>query len=91
MQVYEPGTNQRFIVEEAYSAKVSLWGGLIALKSAVNVGQKLVVLNQSTKETKEARVVYLGPMQLSGRLVGFEFVKSSPDFWGLVFPSVAPN
>ena len=91
MQVYEPGTNQRFIVEEAYSARVSLWGGLIVLKSAVNVGQKLVVLNQSTKETKEARVVYLGPMQLTGRLVGFEFVESSPDFWGLIFPSVAPN
>jgi hypothetical protein len=91
MQIYERGTNQRFHVEEAYTAKVSLWGGLIALNSVVNVGQKLVVVNQSTWETKEARVVYLGPAQFKGRLVGFEFVESSPDFWGLGFHSVAPH
>lgn len=89
MKVYERGKDQRFVVEDAYSLKVSLWGGLITLNSAVNVGQKLVVVNQSTWETKEARVVYLGPLQLEGRLVGFEFLKSSPDFWGIGFPSVA--
>jgi hypothetical protein len=91
MQVYEPGTNKRFLVDEAYSVKVSLWGGLIALKSAVTRGQKLLVANHATGETKESRVVYLGPMQLGGRFVGIEFLESSPDFWGLVFPSVAPH
>jgi hypothetical protein len=89
MKVYERGKDQRYVVEDAYSLKVSLWGGLITLNSAVNVGQKLVVVNQSTWETKEARVVYLGPLQQEGRLVGFEFLKSSPDFWGIGFPSVA--
>ena len=91
MHIYEPGTNKRFLVEETYSLKVSLWGGLIALKSAVNAGQKLLVANKATGETKESRVIYLGPMQLCRRLVGFEFLESSPGFWGLVFPTVAPH
>jgi len=91
IQIYEPGTNKRFLVEEAYSLKVSLWGGLIVLKSVGNIGQKLVVVNQATGGTKEAHVVYLGPMHLDSRLVGFEFAESSPDFWGLVFPSVPPR
>jgi hypothetical protein len=89
MKVYKRGKDQRFLFEDAHSLKVSLWGGLTALESAVDVGQKLVVVNQSNLETKEARIVYLGPMQDGGRLVGFEFLKSSPDFWGLGFPSFA--
>ena len=91
MQIYEPATNKRFLVEEAHSLKVSLWGGLIVLRSIVNIGQKLVVVNQATGQTKEAHVVYLGPMHLDSRLVGFEFLESSPDFWGLVFPSASPR
>lgn len=91
MKIYERGKDQRFHAEEAYSLKVSLWGGLVALNSAVNVGQKLVVVNRCNWETKEARVVYLGPMQHEGRLVGFEFLESSPAFWGLRFPSVVSH
>lgn len=91
MKIYEPSTNKRFLVEEAHSVKVSLWGGLVALKSNVNTGQKLLVVNQGNGKTKEARVVYVGPMQLGKRLVGIEFLESSPDFWGLIFPSVSPQ
>ncbi len=89
LKIYQHAIDQRFHIREAYSLKVSLWGGLITLNSAVNVGQKLVVVNHSNWETKEVRVVYLGPMHDEGRLVGFEFLKSSPDFWGIGFPSVA--
>lgn len=91
LQIYDPGTNQRFPGEEACALKVSLWGGLIALKSAVSQGQKLSMLNQATRETTESRVVYLGPMQLGKRLVGIEFLEASPRFWGLTFPAVAPQ
>jgi hypothetical protein len=84
--------NNRFLVEEAYAVKVSLWGGLIALRTAVNKDQKLSVVNQATGETADSKVVHLGPMQLGGglRLVGIEFLRSSPDFWGMVFPTVDP-
>ena len=88
MRIYEHGTDKRFVLEEAHSVKVSLWGGLVALKSPVNVSQKLVVVNRATAETREARVVSVGPLQVSQRLVGFEFLEPSPKFWGVVFPPV---
>jgi hypothetical protein len=92
LRIYEPGSNNRFIVEEAYSVKVSLWGGLIALRTAVTKDQKLSMVNQATGETADSKVVHLGPMQLGGglRLVAIEFLRSSPDFWGMVFPTVDP-
>ena len=92
LQIYEAGTNKRFLVEEAYSVKVSLWGGLIALKSAVNRGQKLLMVNQASGETGESHIIYLGPTQPDGRaLVGIEFLEPAPDFWGMVFPSAGPR
>jgi hypothetical protein len=90
LKIYEPGSNQRFLVEEASAVKVSLWGGLIAISTAVNLNQKLFLANQATGETAESKVVYLGPMQLGGRrlrLVAMEFLRSSPSFWGMVFPA----
>jgi len=88
MQVHESGTEKRFAAEDTHSVKVSLWGGLVALKSTVYEGQKLVVVNKITRASQEARVVFLGPVQMGGRLVGFEFLEPAPDFWGLAFPSV---
>ena len=73
--------------------KVSLWGGLIALRAVVNQDQKLSVVNQATGKTAESRVIYRGPMQPEGgwlRLVAIEFLRPSPGFWGMVFPSVDP-
>ena len=54
LRVYEPGSNNRFLVEEAYSVKVSLWGGLIALRTAVNKDQKLSMVNQAIGETADS-------------------------------------
>jgi hypothetical protein len=93
LKIFEPGSNKRFLVEEACAVKVSLWGGLVALRTPVNRDQKLSVVNQATGETAESKVVYLGPMQLGGgrlRLVAIEFLRPSPDFWGMVFPAVDP-
>jgi hypothetical protein len=92
LRIYEPGSNNRFIVEEAYSVKVSLWGGLIALRTSVTKDQKLSMVNQATGETADSKVVHLGPTLLGGglRLVAIEFLRSSPDFWGMVFPTVDP-
>jgi hypothetical protein len=89
LQVYEPGTDKRVLLEESHSVKVSLWGGLIALKSVVKQGQGLAVCNQGTGETKDAHVVYLKAMHLGKRLVAIEFLEPSPEFWGLVFPPPA--
>ena len=86
LQIYELGTDKRSLLEESHSVKVSLWGGLIPLKSAIKQGQGLVLTNQGTGETKEAHVVYLKGMHLGRRLVAIEFLEPSPEFWGLSFP-----
>jgi hypothetical protein len=92
LKIYERGSNNRFFVEEAHAVKVSLWGGLIAFGGAVDRGQKLLVFNQTTGEIAESQVVYLRPMQLDGslRLIALEFLKPSPGFWGVDFPTVDP-
>lgn len=90
LKIYEPGSNRSFLVEEAYAVKVSLWGGLIALRTPVNRDQKLAVVNQATGERADSKVVCLGPMQLGGRdtrLVAIEFLRPSPSFWGMAFPT----
>jgi len=85
LQVYE--LDKQSLIEESYSVKVSLCGGLIPLKSPVKEGQRLVVRNQATGETKEAQVVYLRAMHLGKRPVAIEFLEPSPAFWGLAFPA----
>ena len=92
LKIYEPGSNNRFLGEEAYAVKVSLWGGLIAFGAAVDRDQKLFVSNQATGEIAESQVVYLRPMRLAGGLglVAIKFLKPSPGFWGVVFPTVDP-
>ena len=94
LRIYEPDTNKWFLVDEAYSVRVSLWGGLIALNVPVNRGQRLLLANQTAMETVESRVVYHGPYELAGnqtRLVAIEFLQCAPDFWGISFPSVVPG
>jgi hypothetical protein len=94
LRIYEPDTGKRFLVEEAHAVKISLWGGLIALKVPVNQNQQLVTVNQATGETTDSRIVYLGPMVAGGnraRLVAIEFLRPSPGFWGVVFPQIDPG
>jgi hypothetical protein len=94
LKLYEPDTNRRFLVEQAYAVKVSLWGGLLALKAPVNRNQQLVAVNQATGQTSDSRIVYVGPMVSGGnlaRLVAIEFLRPSPGFWGVVFPEPDPG
>lgn len=93
LRIYEPDTGKRFLVEEAHAVKVSLWGGLIALKAPVNRNQQLVTVNQTTGQSTDSRIVYLGPMVPGGnraRLVAIEFLNPSPGFWGVGFPQPDP-
>jgi hypothetical protein len=92
LKIYEPSSNKSFLLEEAYSVKVSLCGGLIAFGAAVDRDQKLFVFNQATGEIAESQVIYLRPMRLAGGLglVAIKFLKPSPGFWGVDFPTVDP-
>ena len=92
LKIYEEGSNNPFLVE-AYSVKVSLWGGLIAFGATVDRDQKLFVFNQATGEIAESQIIYLRPMRLAGGLglVAIKFMKPSPGFWGVAFPKVDPR
>jgi len=92
LKIYERGSNEPSLVEEAYSVKVSLWGGLIAFGAAVDRDKKLFVFNQATGEIVESQVIYLRPMRLAGGLglVAIKFLEPSPGFWGVAFPTVDP-
>ncbi|HUC54492.1 MAG TPA: hypothetical protein VMR90_10620 [Candidatus Cybelea sp.] len=94
LKIYERGSSSRnrFLDEEAYAVKVSLWGGLIAFGAPVERDQTLYVFNQATGEIAESQVVYLRPMRLAGGLglVGIKFLKPSPGFWGVDFPTLDP-
>ena len=88
LKIYEEGSNNPFLVE-AYSVKVSLWGGLIAFGATVDRDQKLFLFNQATGEIAESQIIYLRPMRLAGGLglAAIKFLEPSPGFWGVVFPS----
>jgi len=93
LEIQERGSNKPSLVGEAYSVKVSLWGGLIAFGAVVDQDQKLFVVNQATGESAESQVIYLRPMRLAGGLglVAIKFLKPSPGFWGVVFPTADPG
>ena len=61
LRIYEPDTNKWFLVEEAYSVKVSLWGGLIALNADVNRDQKLLLANQAANKLWSPGLYIRGP------------------------------
>ena len=86
LKVSESGTDLQSKIEETYSLAVNKHGGLIALRAKVSLGQTLTLINKATRETKECRVVCLGPAQLDKRQVGIEFADPVTDFWKIAFP-----
>jgi hypothetical protein len=88
--VYEPGTENRSIVDDTFAVMVNKHGAMIALSRDVHTGQKLLVINKTTKESKECRVADIGPTHGEKRWVGVEFTQPAPEFWGICFPPVRP-
>jgi hypothetical protein len=87
LKVSEAPTDLQSKIEETYSLAVNKHGGLIALRAKVSVGQTLTLFNKATRETKECRVVCLGPTQIDKRQVGIEFAEPVTDFWKIAFPA----
>ena len=86
--VYEVGRDQRFILDDSYAVIVSKHGAMLVLSQNVNSSQRLLVTNKRTKESKECRVVFVGPNHANKRRVGVEFLEPAPHFWGIFFPPV---
>jgi hypothetical protein len=85
IMVSEPRANPPVTIEHTHTLAANRYGGLIALRSSVNRGQSLLLINSISRVSKECRVVYLGPIQYNKRQVGVEFVDSETDFWNISF------
>jgi hypothetical protein len=70
---------------------VNAYGGLVPLAAAVKRGQLILVMNDTTHETRACRVVYIGPERGGQRAVGIEFLRAAPNFWKVHFPQDNPR
>jgi hypothetical protein len=68
---------------------VSLYGGLLDMKSRVKLGQRILVVNSFTDEGRECRVVSVDSKQRGRRRVAVEFANADGDFWH-VYSSPVP-
>jgi hypothetical protein len=69
--------------EKTFSVSVNAHGGLIALASKVQLGQKLFLKNPQTQDEVEGRVVRVGLPHSGLAPVGVEFVQSDSEFWSV--------
>lgn len=67
---------------------VSLYGGLLDMKSRVTPGQRITVVNSFTEEERECRVVSVDSKKRGRSLVAVEFANADGDFWHVYSPPV---
>lgn len=74
--------------EETATDLVSAHGGLVALGARVGLGETFLVVNKTTQEEQQCRVVYIGPLEGPKKKVGFALLRSAPHFWRVDFPPI---
>jgi PilZ domain-containing protein len=72
--------------ETTASLVLNAHGALLALANAMKEGQTLRLVNRTTDQEQECRVVYLGPVSSGKAQVGLEFLEPAPEFWNITFP-----
>ena len=81
----ETGRRKPFRVEAATVA-FNAHGALLILHEKVETGQKLLLMNPTTWDDQEARVVYSTSSRGGAQHVGVEFIQPAPSFWGVEDP-----
>jgi hypothetical protein len=75
----------KLVEEQTQTEAFSNLGARIRLKSPLEVGQELTIINQQNQESMLGRLVWAGEdVNEKGRLVAFTFLTPSADFWGTV-------
>ena len=69
--------------EQALTITFNAHGALLVLYAKVELGQKLLLMNPTTWDDQEARVVNSTASSVHGGLahVGVEFMRPAPEFW----------
>jgi len=70
---------------------VNAHGGALALAAKLRKGQSILVVNKSTGQEQECRVVDIGSLQDGKWTVGIEFVEPVANFWKINFPPYTPK
>ena len=73
--------------EFTHMLTVNAHGGSLALAARVEKGQRILVVNKSTGEERECRVVHVGSLRNGKWTVGVEFVEPAESFWRINFPA----
>lgn len=72
--------------EETFTMVVNAHGALIVLETKVSKGQKLLLMNPTNWDEREAKVSFVGPAYAGLSKVGVEFTRPSPEFWPIPSP-----
>ena len=78
-------TGEKFSAQ-TISLSVNRNGALFQLEEIVVIGQKLVLINDHTAQSMEARIVSVHRARDSKQYVGVEFVNPETNFWHMQFP-----
>ncbi len=90
--VYGRDTDNVPFHEPARMLSLNQNGGLLALSAKVRQGHTILVVNRTTVEERECRIISVLVGQGGKRNVGIEFVQPAPDFWRISFtpPNAKP-
>jgi len=69
--------------EETSTMVVNAGGGLVGLRSRVEPGQSVLLVNKQSQEERECRVAFIGSVADGKVQVGLAFQNASPAFWQL--------
>jgi hypothetical protein len=83
--VYGYSAGERF-EEETFTISENAHGALLALRTKVSLGQRLVLSNPRNWDEREARVSRSGMLDGQRTEVAIEFAHPAPEFW----PAGAP-
>ncbi len=89
--VYGHTANNRPFSVVTSMLTVNAHGGLVPLPAPIEQGQLVLVMNDTTHETRACRAVYIGPERGGQREVGIEFLRAAPNFWKVHFPQDNPR
>jgi hypothetical protein len=89
VKVYGRTPRNRPFRDVTATMAVSLYGGLLDMKSSVKLGQKILIVHSFTEEGRECRVVSVDSKQRGRRRVAVEFANAEGDFWHVYGPPVS--
>ena len=81
MFVYGYASRSVPFYEEARTMTINAHGGLLCMQTAVQPGQRLLVINVGNERTQECVVVFVEARLARGIAVAFEFPTSMSQFW----------